>query len=81
MLYLGGNISPEELKALGAAGGDYNYGVYLKNPSWLDNMKRMKMISNVWTLNNPVDMVWTVEKQIDFITTDRPDLFLKLSGK
>lgn len=81
VLYLGGNISPEELKALGAAGGDYNYGVYLKNPSWLDNMKRMKMISNVWTLNNPVDMVWTVEKQIDFITTDRPDLFLKLSGK
>lgn len=81
VLYLGGDISPTELKALGAAGGDYNHGVYLRNPAWLDDMKRMKMTSNVWTVNHPVDMIWTVGKRIDFITTDRPDLFLRLIRK
>ena len=32
VLYLGGDISPEELEKLRAAGGDYNHGVYLKAP-------------------------------------------------
>ncbi len=79
VLYLGNDISPEELKALGAAGGDYNHGVYLRNPQWLQDMKRHKMISNVWTVNHPVDMIWAIRQQIDFITTDHPDLFLELT--
>ena len=78
VLYLGGDISPEELEAMGAAGGDYNHGVYLRNPSWLAYMKEHKMVSNVWTVNHPVDMIWAIEQQIDFLTTDRPDLFLEL---
>ena len=78
VLYLGGDISPEELEAMGAAGGDYNHGVYLRNSSWLAYMKEHKMVSNVWTVNHPVDMIWAIEQQIDFLTTDRPDLFLEL---
>ena len=62
----------------GGAGGDYNHGVYLRNPSWLAYMKEHKMVSNVWTVNHPVDMIWAIEQQIDFLTTDRPDLFLEL---
>lgn len=41
-------------------------------------MKEHKMVSNVWTVNHPVDMIWAIEQQIDFLTTDRPDLFLEL---
>lgn len=81
VLYLGGDISPEELEKLGAAGGDYNHGVYLKHPEWLEYMKQHGMISNVWTVNHPVDMIWAMRQQIDFLTTDRPDLFLQLQGK
>ena len=81
VLYLGGDISPEELEKLGAAGGDYNHGVYLKHPEWLEYMKQYGMISNVWTVNHPVDMIWAMRQQIDFLTTDRPDLFLQLQGK
>ena len=29
-------------------------------------------------LNNPVEMLWVIENGFDFITTDRPDLFLRL---
>ena len=74
-------ISPEELEKLGAAGGDYNHGVYLKHPEWLEYMKQHGMISNIWTVNHPVDMIWAMRQQIDFLTTDRPDLFLQLQGK
>lgn len=81
VLYLGGDISPEELEKLGAAGGDYNHGVYLKHPEWLEYMKQHGMISNVWTVNHPVDMIWAMRQKIDFLTTDRPDLFLQLQGK
>lgn len=81
VLYLGGDISPEELEKLGAAGGDYNHGVYLKHPEWLEYMKQHGMISNIWTVNHPVDMIWAMRQQIDFLTTDRPELFLKLQGK
>lgn len=81
VLYLGGDISPEELEKMGAAGGDYNHGVYLKHPEWLEYMKQHGMISNIWTVNHPVDMIWAMRQQIDFLTTDRPELFLKLQGK
>ena len=81
VLYLGGDISPEELEKLGAAGGDYNHGVYLKHPEWLEYMKQHGMISNLWTVNHPVDMIWAMRQKIDFLTTDRPDLFLQLQGK
>lgn len=81
VLYLGGDISPEELEKLGAAGGDYNHGVYLKHPEWLEYMKQHGMISNIWTVNHPVDMIRAMRQQIDFLTTDRPDLFLQLQGK
>ena len=81
VLYLGGDISPEELEKLGAAGGDYNHGVYLKHPEWQEYMKQHGMISNIWTVNHPVDMIWAMRQQIDFLTTDRPDLFLQLQGK
>lgn len=81
VLYLGGDISPEELEKLGAAGGDYNHGVYLKHPEWLEYMKQHGMVSNVWTVNHPVDMIWAMRQKIDFLTTDRPDLFLQLQGK
>ena len=79
VLYLGNDIAPEELKRLGAAGGDYNYWVYQGNPSWLDYMKREKMISNVWTVDNPLEMIRTIRQGIDYITTDRPELFLQLA--
>ena len=81
LMYLGGGTLPKDLKAMGLTGCDFNYGVYLNNPTWLNDIKALKMASNVWTVNNPADMMWAIENRVDFITTDRPDLFLKLTRK
>ena len=66
---------------MGLTGCDFNNGVYLNNPTWLNDIKALKMASNVWTVNNPADMMWAIENRVDFITTARPDLFLKLTRK
>lgn len=81
IMYLGGGTLPSDLKAMGCTGCDFNYWVFRNNPTWLPQVKELKMDSNVWTVNNPVEMVWVIRHQFDFITTDRPDLFLKLVGK
>ena len=67
----------EDLKKMGMTGCDFNYWVFQNNPTWLHSIKWLKMASNVWTVNNPVEMLWVIENGFDFIT-DRPDLFLRL---
>ena len=78
IMYLGGGTLPEDLKKMGMTGCDFNYWVFQNNPTWLHSIKWLKMASNVWTVNNPVEMLWVIENGFDFITTDRPDLFLRL---
>lgn len=78
ILYLGQDISPKELKQLGATGADYNYWAFHKNPRWLQNLKDLKMISNVWTVNSPDEMQWCIDNGIDLLTTDSPTMFIGL---
>ena len=78
ILYLGQDISPKELKQLGATGADYNYWAYHKNPDWLKDLKNSGMTSNVWTVNIPSEMQWCIDNGFDLITTDAPTAFLGL---
>jgi glycerophosphoryl diester phosphodiesterase len=78
VLYLGQDISPKELKQLGITGADYNYWAYRNHADWLDELKGLGMISNAWTVNKQEDMQWCIDNGIDLVTTDAPDLFLKL---
>lgn len=78
VLYLGQDISPKELKQLGATGADYNYWAFHKNPEWLKDLKDLGMTSNVWTVNIPSEMQWCIDNGFDLITTDAPTAFLGL---
>lgn len=77
--YLGQDLSPKELFALGVKGADYNFSVYQKNSTWLTDLKSLGMVSNVWTVNKSEQMQWCIEQEIDFITTDAPLTYLSLS--
>lgn len=78
ILYLGNNISPKELHKMGVSGGDYNYWVFPKNTTWLQDLKDLKMISNAWTVNRPDEMQWCIDQEVDYITTDYPCMFMGL---
>ncbi|RRN77321.1 glycerophosphodiester phosphodiesterase [Pseudoxanthomonas sp. SGD-10] len=76
--FLSGNKSPKELKDAGLSGFDYHYNVLKKNPTWIQEAKRLKLKSNVWTVNSEVDMRYFIENNIDYITTDEPELLKTL---
>lgn len=74
--YLGGDLSPKEVKEKGWDGIDYHYSVFQKNPSWVKEAKELGLLVNVWTVNEPKVMQEMIDLQVDYITTDKP-LLLK----
>src|SRR5690606_4997838 len=66
--YLTGDKAPEELKRANLSGLDYHLSVYKKNPAWINEAKKLKLETNVWTVNNEEDMRYFIEQNIDYIT-------------
>ena len=72
--YLNGELSPAELKELGAAGLDYHYSVMRKHPEWYKQSHDLGLKVNVWTVNEESVMRECLEMGADFITTNAPEL-------
>ena len=72
--YLNGDLAPHELKALKINGIDYHLSVLQKNRHWIDEAHKLKMKTNVWTVNREEDMLEMIIAGVDFITTDQPVL-------
>lgn len=76
--YLNGEKSPAELMEAGFFGFDYHISVLRKNPEWIKEAKEIGLTVNSWTVNKEEDMEWLLEMGTDFITTDEPELLLKI---
>ncbi len=76
--YLNGDKTPEELKADGMAGLDYNWGVFVKNNQLIDQAKKLGLDTNFWTVNAQNDMETLLKAGVDMITTNEPELLLQL---
>lgn len=72
VFYLNGDLSPKELKEIGCAGADYHLGVFRKHPEWIEELHKLGMKVNVWTVNKAEDMQWLIDRKVDFITTNEP---------
>lgn len=72
--YLNGDKSPEEIKQAGLDGIDYHYSVFQQHPGYLSQSKKLGVITNVWTVDDPVIMDWLIAQSADFITTNEPEL-------
>lgn len=75
--YLEGNKTPEQLKADGISGADYNLNVFKTHPEWIESAKKNKIILNAWTVNTAADMDWLLSNKFDFITTNEPELLFE----
>jgi glycerophosphoryl diester phosphodiesterase len=78
--YLGGDLTPQEVKAKGLTGIDYEQSVLLeKHPEWIEECHNLGLKVNVWTVDS-LDNVWKlITNKADKITTNRPVESLKLS--
>ena len=73
VLYLGGELSPRELKDLGFSGLDYDWAVLDEHPEYYADAKRLGLLVNVWTVNTVDQVLDIAGRGADFITTDIPD--------
>lgn len=77
--YLNGDLSPQELKDLNIDGFDYHYKVLVeKNPTWIAEARELGLITNSWTVNDPVIFKKLKDMGIGFVTTNVPNEFLRI---
>ncbi|GHV66089.1 glycerophosphoryl diester phosphodiesterase [Bacteroidia bacterium] len=73
--YLNGEKSPKQLKEEGYWGMDYNGDVFLKDhPEWIQEAKDLGLTINVWTINRMDEMKHFIAADVDYITTNHPEL-------
>ena len=75
--YLNGDRSPEQVAKDGIDGIDYNFSVFQKNPDWIAQAKRLKLVLNAWTVNDMAQLDWFLLQKFDFITTNEPELLFE----
>ena len=78
--YLRGDKTPTDLAADGFFGLDYNLKVLQNNPSWIKDAKSKNLTVNVWTVNERPLLEYFLEQNVDFITTNEPELLLSIVG-
>lgn len=72
--YLEGDYIPQQIKESGGAGIDYHLGVLKQHPEWIDECHDLGLLVNAWTIDKPDDMKWCIEHNVDFITTNEPEV-------
>lgn len=70
--YLNGDLSPEEAKAAGYAGIDYEDAVFDAHPEWIARAHELGLITNVWTADDLTAIQRFFRAGIDFVTTNEP---------
>ncbi|MBP1677727.1 MAG: glycerophosphodiester phosphodiesterase [Bacteroidetes bacterium] len=76
--YLAGDVPPAELKKAGLTGLDYHHQVLKDHPDWIVQARKLGLTTNVWTVNKAEDMEFFVGAGVDYITTDKPLLMMKI---
>ena len=79
--YLMGDKTPQELKDDGFFGFDYNIKKVKENPQWIKEAQDLGLTVNVWTVNKEEDMNWLLDQNVEFISTDEPELLFSLINK
>lgn len=80
VFYLEGDLAPHRVKTLGLTGIDYSKEVLRAHPEWVAEAHGEGLEVNVWTVNDEADMRYFVQLGVDYITTDRPEVLLRLLG-
>ncbi|TLU99267.1 glycerophosphodiester phosphodiesterase [Dyadobacter luticola] len=77
--YLNGDKTPDEIAAAGLDGIDYHFSIFKRKEEYIQQMRDKKLTTNTWTVNDEDTLKWFLEKNVDYITTNEPELLLSLS--
>lgn len=71
--YLKGDVSAAQMKTDRLTGVDYYYSIYQKE-GWIENAHQLGLTVNAWTVNTVPEIQWLLAHQVDYITTNEPEL-------
>ena len=75
VVYLNGDLTPQEIKDMGLTGIDYSIGTFDKHPEWPLEAKKLGLEVNVWTVDGEEGLNrFATTPGIDIITTNDPNL-------
>ncbi|SHG76457.1 glycerophosphodiester phosphodiesterase [Pedobacter caeni] len=74
--YLNGDVSLEKMKEDHFYGADYHFSVYKKG-DWFAKSKELGLTLNAWTVNTVDEMNWLLDNEVEFITTNEPELLFE----
>lgn len=72
--YLNGDLNSMQIKNEGLDGIDYHYSVFRKNPTWITEANSLGLITNAWTVNDEEIFQELKSQNIQFVTSNRPDI-------
>lgn len=78
ILYLAGNKTLDELVKDKITGIDYHFSKFFNDKQLNKEAKALGLLTNVWTVNKEDDMKTLLDMGVDYITTDEPEMLLKL---
>ena len=76
--YLENNKSIEEIKEYGLSGIDYHFTSFYDDSTLIFRAHESGLTTNAWTVNKEEDMQRLLDAGIDYLTTDEPELLLKV---
>ncbi len=78
ILYVKGDLAPNEVHTLGLSGIDYSGKTLKEHPEWIKEAHDLGMKVNVWTIDNPVQMKMALDAGVDYLTTNEPVTALEI---
>lgn len=78
ILYLESDKSLKQLVSDDISGIDYHYSNFFNDEQLIDKAREIGLLTNAWTVNKKEDMETLLKRGIDYITTDEPELLLKI---
>ncbi|MFV0418699.1 MAG: glycerophosphodiester phosphodiesterase [Dysgonomonas sp.] len=79
--YLGANRPLDLQKVEGMSGIDYHFSQFDKIERLYDRARALGLTINIWTVNDELMMKNLLRMDVDFITTDEPEILLRLTNK
>lgn len=76
--YLETNKVLDELSKAKVDGIDYHYSAFYNDEKLVDKAQQLGLTTNVWTVNTEEQMQHLLQQGVDYVTTDEPELLLKL---
>lgn len=76
--YLAGDKGVKEVKKDGLTGIDYSFYSFRSDPQLMQKAHNVGLTVNVWTVNQPDELRQYYHSEIDYITTDEPEILLEM---